>query len=138
MSPPTPKALVFDVFGTCVDWRGSIIAEGRTLDARWGTRVDWPALADAWRGRYQPALDEVRSGRRPWTILDVLHRESLDALAPSFGLDKLDAAARDHLTRVWHRLNPWPDRSEEHTSELQSRPHLVCRLLLGTKKHSRC
>src|SRR3989442_15764522 len=109
MSPPTPKALVFDVFGTCVDWRGSIIAEGRTLDARWGTRVDWPALADAWRGRYQPALDEVRSGRRPWTILDVLHRESLDALAPSFGLDKLDAAARDHLNRVWHRLNPWPD-----------------------------
>src|SRR5439155_713838 len=109
MPPLTPKALVFDVFGTCVAWRGSIIAEGRTLDARWGTRVDWPALADAWRGRYQPALDEVRSGRRPWTILDVLHRESLDALAPSFGLDKLDAAARDHLNRVWHRLNPWPD-----------------------------
>src|SRR2546422_811026 len=123
MPPLTPKALVFDVFGTCVDWRGSIIAEGRTLDARWGTRVDWPALADAWRGRYQPALDEVRSGRRPWTILDVLHRESLDALAPSFGLDKLDAAegrrqrverlamehVEDHLTRVWHRLNPWPD-----------------------------
>src|SRR5881409_2770626 len=88
MPPLTPKALIFDVFGTCVDWRGSIIAEGRTLDARWGTRVDWPTLADAWRGRYQPALD---------------------ALAPSLGLDKLDEAARDHLNRVWHRLNPWPD-----------------------------
>src|SRR5256886_8767541 len=109
MSPLTPKALVFDVFGTCVDWRGSIIAEGRTLAGGGGPGVAWPALAAAWRGRYQPALDEVRSGRRPWTILDVLHRESLDALAPSFGLDKLDAAARDHLTRVWHRLNPWPD-----------------------------
>jgi 2-haloacid dehalogenase len=109
MSALTPKALIFDVFGTCVDWRGSIIAEGRALDARWGTVVDWAALADAWRGRYQPALDEVRSGRRPWTILDVLHRESLDALAPAFGLDKLDEAQRDHLNRVWHRLTPWAD-----------------------------
>lgn len=104
-----PRALVFDVFGTCVDWRGSIIAEGPSVDARWGTSTDWARLADAWRARYQPALEEVRSGRRPWTILDVLHRESLDALAPSFGLDTLDAAARDQLTRVWHRLRPWPD-----------------------------
>jgi 2-haloacid dehalogenase len=104
-----PRALVFDVFGTCVDWRGSIIAEGPSLDARWRTQTDWAKLADAWRARYQPALEEVRAGRRPWTILDVLHRESLDALAPSFGLGKLDDAARDHLNRVWHRLRPWPD-----------------------------
>jgi 2-haloacid dehalogenase len=109
MTALTPKALVFDVFGTCVDWRGSIIAEGREIDARWGTSVDWAAFADAWRGRYQPALEEVRSGRRPWTILDVMHRESLDALIPTFELDKLDAAARDQLNRVWHRLEPWPD-----------------------------
>ena len=109
MPVPEPRALLFDVFGTCVDWRGSIIAEGASLDARWGTSTDWAKLADAWRGRYQPALEEVRAGRRPWTILDVLHRESLDALAPSFGLDKLDDAARDHLNRVWHRLLPWPD-----------------------------
>ncbi len=107
--PLEPRALVFDVFGTCVDWRGSIIAEGPSLDARWGTSTDWVKLADAWRSRYQPALEEVRAGRRPWTSLDVLHRESLDALAPSFGLDKLDEAARDHLNRVWHRLRPWPD-----------------------------
>ena len=107
--PLEPRALIFDVFGTCVDWRGSIIAEGPALDARWGTSTDWAKLADAWRGRYQPALEEVRAGRRPWTILDVLHRESLDALAPAFGLDKLDEAARDHLNRVWHRLRPWPD-----------------------------
>jgi 2-haloacid dehalogenase len=103
------RALVFDVFGTCVDWRGSIIAEGPALDARWGTSTDWAALADAWRAKYQPALEEVRSGRRPWTILDVLHRESLDALAPGFGLGGLDEAARDHLNRIWHRLRPWPD-----------------------------
>jgi 2-haloacid dehalogenase len=106
---PEPRALIFDVFGTCVDWRGSIIVEGPSLDARWGTSTDWAKLADAWRARYQPALQEVRSGRRPWTILDVLHRESLDALAPSFGLAKLDDAQRDHLNRVWHRLRPWPD-----------------------------
>lgn len=109
MPPLAPRALIFDVFGTCVDWRGSIIAEGPSLDARWGTSTDWAKLADAWRGRYQPAIEDVRSGRRPWTILDVLHRESLEALAPSFGLDKLDEAARDHLNRVWHRLRPWPD-----------------------------
>ena len=109
MPAPDPRALIFDVFGTCVDWRGSIIAEGPSLDARWGTSTDWPRLADAWRGRYQPAIEEVRSGRRPWTILDVLHRESLDALAPSFGLDKLDETQRDHLNRIWHRLRPWPD-----------------------------
>ena len=109
MPAPEPRALIFDVFGTCVDWRGSIIAEGPSLDARWGTSTDWAALADAWRGRYQPALEEVRTGRRPWTILDVLHRESLDALVPSFGLDKLDEAQRDHLNRIWHRLRPWPD-----------------------------
>ena len=71
--------------------------------------MDWAALADAWRGRYRPALDDVRGGRRPWTILDVLHRESLDALLPQFGLDHLDAATRDELNRVWHRLTPWPD-----------------------------
>ena len=104
-----PRALIFDVFGTCVDWRGSIIAEGAALDARRGTSTDWAQLADAWRARYQPALEEVRSGRRPWTILDVLHRESLDALVASFGLEKLDEAARDQLNRVWHRLAPWPD-----------------------------
>jgi 2-haloacid dehalogenase len=109
VTSPTPRALIFDVFGTCVDWRGSIIAEGAALDARLGTSTDWPKLADTWRGRYQPALEEVRAGRRAWTILDVLHRESLDALAPAFGLDKLDEAARDHLNRVWHRLRPWPD-----------------------------
>jgi len=104
-----PRALIFDVFGTCVDWRGSIIAEGPAVDARWGTATDWPAFADAWRGRYQPMLEEVRSGRRPWTILDVMHREALDTLAPSFGLEKLDEAAREELNRVWHRLRPWPD-----------------------------
>jgi 2-haloacid dehalogenase len=107
--PPPPRALLFDVFGTCVDWRGSIVAEGRAWNARLGASVDWAAFADDWRGHYQPALEEVRAGRRPWTILDVLHRESLDRLLPQFGLDRLDETTRDELNRVWHRLDPWPD-----------------------------
>src|SRR5438132_11826014 len=125
MPPLTPKALIFDVFGTCVDWRGSIIAEGRTLDRRWGTAVDWPALADAWRGRYQPAMDEVRSGRRPWTILDVLHRESLEKLFAKYEIGGLSEADKDHVNRVWHRLKPWPDTVEGLT-------RLKSRYIIGT------
>ncbi len=103
------KALVFDVFGTCVDWRGSVIAEGAALSARTGLKVDWAAFADAWRAEYQPSMQRVRSGGRPWTVLDILHRESLEKLVDRFGLSSLSAAERDHLNLVWHRLQPWPD-----------------------------
>ncbi len=103
------KALVFDVFGTCVDWRGSIIADGAALSARTGLKVDWAAFADAWRAEYQPSMQRVRSGGRPWTVLDILHRESLEKLVDRFGLSSLSAAERDHLNLVWHRLQPWPD-----------------------------
>ena len=91
------RALLFDVFGTCVDWRGSVEREL----ARRGLPVE---LAVAWRGEYQPQLETVRSGARPWTNLDVLHREALD------GLVKVDDP--EALTRVWHRLDPWPDTVE--------------------------
>ena len=84
------KAVVFDVFGTCVDWRSGVAREVALAAARLRVAVDALDFADAWRGRYQPAMEEVRSGRRPWTILDVLHRESLDALLPKFGLGALD------------------------------------------------
>jgi 2-haloacid dehalogenase len=77
--------------------------------ARRGRRADWPALVDAWRGRYQPQLEECRAGRRPWTPLDTLHRESLDALLPRFGLGDLADADRTELNLGWHRLDPWPD-----------------------------
>jgi 2-haloacid dehalogenase len=102
-------ALVFDVFGTVVDWRSSIIAEFEAFGAMRGLKADWTKITDSWRGLYQPSMEEVRSGRRAWTILDVLHRESLDKLLAEHGLDHLNAADRDHLTRVWHRLKPWPD-----------------------------
>ena len=103
------KALTFDVFGTVVDWRSSIIQEGRELGARLGLDVDWPQLADDWRGGYGPAMQRVRSGELPWTRIDDLHRMILDELIPRHGLERLDEEQRDHLNRVWHRLQPWPD-----------------------------
>jgi 2-haloacid dehalogenase len=103
------KALTFDVFGTVVDWRSSLIREGEALGKTKGLSVDWAKFADSWRGLYQPAMDEVRSGRRPWTKLDDLHRESLDKLLAQFGIKGLSEAEIDQLNRAWHRLDPWPD-----------------------------
>jgi 2-haloacid dehalogenase len=109
MQKPAVKALVFDVFGTVVDWRSSIIAEGEAFGARKGIRIDWAALVDRWRGGYQPAMQRVRSGQLPWTKLDALHRMTLDRLLREFGVSGLDEAAIDWLNRAWHRLEPWPD-----------------------------
>ena len=109
MAIPNVKALTFDVFGTVVDWRSSLIREGEALGKAKGLSVDWAKFADSWRGLYQPAMDEVRSGRRPWTKLDDLHRESLDKLLVQFGIKGLSQAEIDHLNRAWHRLDPWPD-----------------------------
>ena len=107
------RALTFDIFGTVVDWRSSIIAEGQALQQRLGlaatAAVDWPALADAWRAGYQPAMARVARGELPWTNIDGLHRQILDGLLPRFGLAALDEAERQHLTLAWHRLTPWPD-----------------------------
>jgi 2-haloacid dehalogenase len=100
------QVLAFDVFGTVVDWRGSI---ARELDPL-GLGVDAGAFADAWRSRYQPAMQAVRSGTRAWVRLDVLHRENLDATLAAFGVaERLDEAARVALNLAWHRLDPWPD-----------------------------
>jgi 2-haloacid dehalogenase len=109
-----PRALLFDVFGTCVDWRSSIIREGRALGERLRLGgVDWAGVADAWRGLYQPQMERVRSGSRPWTTLDVLHREALDRVLADAGLaDAVPARDRDDFTLAWHRLDPWPDTAE--------------------------
>ena len=106
---PAAKALVFDVFGTVVDWRGSIIREGQALGRRKKLQVDWAAFADAWRAGYKPAMARVRSGELPWTKIDALHRMILDDLLLRFPLGRLAEADIDHLNRVWHRLKPWPD-----------------------------
>ena len=99
-----PKALFFDVFGTCVDWRTSVIraVESFGLPAR---------FADDWRARYQPQLETVRTGERPWTVLDVLHREALDELLAEYGAP-LTEVQRAELNLAWHRLDPWPDTVE--------------------------
>ncbi len=111
MAPaPDIKALVFDVFGTVVDWRTSVARQAAVLAKAKGVDLDPVAFAEAWRGRYQPQLETVRSGKRAWTILDVLHRESLVALLPEFGLQgKLSEPEIDDFNRAWHRLDPWPD-----------------------------
>jgi 2-haloacid dehalogenase len=103
------RALTFDVFGTVVDWRSSIIREGHALGRAKGLSVDWAAFADAWRALYQPAMERVRSGQVPWTTLDVLHRLSLDRLLEQFAIRGLSEAEIDDLNRAWHRLDPWPD-----------------------------
>jgi len=100
------KALLFDVFGTVVDWRTSIIRELEAWGAAKGISADWAAFTDDWRKFYQPSLEEVRSGRRPWTILDVLHRESLEKLLTRYGITGLSEAEKDHLNKAWHRLTP--------------------------------
>jgi len=103
------KALIFDVFGTLVDWRTSIARETRLSLSPHGIEVDWDRLADAWRDQYQPAMDEVRSGRIPFSKLDVLHRRNLDVVLRDVGLDRVDEATRQHLNLAWHRLDAWPD-----------------------------
>jgi 2-haloacid dehalogenase len=110
MDPASIKALTFDVFGTVVDWRSSVIREGEALGRAKGiAHVDWAAFADAWRGLYQPMMDRVRSGAAPWTKLDDLHRMGLDRLLEEFKITGLSEEEIDHLNRAWHRLDPWPE-----------------------------
>ncbi len=106
------KALVFDVFGTVVDWREGIARDAAPFLARHGRGdIDPRAFADAWRKRYQPAMEECRTGRRPFTRLDVLHRENLELILRDHGLDpaRIGEAALAELNRAWHRLDPWPE-----------------------------
>lgn len=107
---PDVKALVFDVFGTLVDWRTSIARDVSALLGARGIDVDAEAFADAWRDQYQPAMEEVRSGRLPFSKLDVLHRRNLDVVLRDLGLaERLDEALKRELNLAWHRLDAWPD-----------------------------
>ncbi len=103
------KALMFDVFGTLVDWRTSIAREAETLLGREDITIDGPAFADAWRAQYQPAMEEVRAGRIPFMKLDALHRRNLDIVLAAHGLDRVGEATRRELNLAWHRLGAWPD-----------------------------
>ena len=103
------KALFFDVFGTLVDWRTSVAREAEAILKPRGHALDWLAFADAWRGEYQPAMEEIRSGRAPFVKLDVLHRKNLERILPRFGVAPLPEATAQHLNLAWHRLDAWPD-----------------------------
>jgi 2-haloacid dehalogenase len=109
MTPSSIRALTFDVFGTVVDWRGSIIREGRALAKQKNLKVDWAAVADAWRDGYKPAMDRVRKRQLPWMSIDQLHRLILDDVLAKLRIDGLTPEDKDHLNHAWHRLRPWPD-----------------------------
>lgn len=105
------QALVFDVFGTVVDWRSGVARESAPFIARYAPSADPAAFADAWRRLYSPAMEEIRSGRRPFVRLDLLHRENLEAVLPEFGIDlaAVPPSELDALNLAWRRLDPWPD-----------------------------
>ena len=106
------KALLFDVFGTVVDWRSSVSAEIEHIAHKYGVEIDAAQMADAWRARYQPAMEEIRQNKRSFEILDILHRENLDHVLASFGLDDVSESDRATLNLCWHRLQGWPDSAE--------------------------
>lgn len=103
------RAIVFDIFGTVVDWRQSIILDLGAWGASEGLAADWARLADLWRGEYAPQKDRVLRGEIPWTKLDELHDEALGRVLPKVGLAGISPEQRLHINRVWHRLQPWPD-----------------------------
>lgn len=115
-----PKVIAFDIFGTVVDWHGSIAAEVQRLKLP----VDANAFATAWREGYQPAMARVRSGELPWTKIDDLHRMILDGILEDFALTTLSESEKQHLNLVWHRLNPWPD-SVQGLTQLKSKFTIV-------------
>jgi 2-haloacid dehalogenase len=104
-----PSAIVFDTFGSVVDWRSSLIADLTAYGKQRAIKADWPALVDAWRQAYAPSMNRVRTGELPWTKLDALHRASLDRLVAEHGIEGLTEDDLRHINFGWHRLLPWPD-----------------------------
>jgi 2-haloacid dehalogenase len=132
MTVQTIRALLFDVFGTVVDWRSGVAREAASFLARHGAQgADPAAFADAWRRRYQPAMEDVRSGRRSFTPLDVLHRENLQSILLEFGINPMQVPGTelDELNLAWHRLDPWPD-AVAGLSRLKAR-HIIAPLSNG-------
>lgn len=103
------KALIFDTFGTVVDWRSSIIQEGTAWGKAKGINIDWARFADRWRSGYMPSMARVRKGELPWTKLDDLHRMLLEDLLKEFKIAGLSEKEKDYWNHVWHRLKAWPD-----------------------------
>ena len=106
------KALLFDVFGTVVDWRTGIAIEVQMIAKKYNIELNADDFADAWRAEYQPAMEQIRSGKRSFTILDILHLENLKKIAPRFNLNNLSNEDLNFLVTAWHRLPGWPDSSQ--------------------------
>ena len=106
---PATKALLFDTFGTTVDWLSSMTAHAQKIGAGAGIDADWEGLVREWRAHYKPAIKPVREGKRPWAGFDQLHREELDKIVKQYGAGKLSDADRDRLTHGWHELKAWPE-----------------------------
>ena len=125
MAADRPVAIVFDTFGTVVDWRGSLIAELTEFGRQRAIEADWTGLVDAWRAAYRPSMDRVRRNEVPWARLDDLHRASLDQLVRNYRIEGLSDADLRHLNRGWHRLIPWPDWSlaSRGSSSISSSAH---------------
>jgi 2-haloacid dehalogenase len=109
MSVSDIKAIVFDTFGTVMNWRISVIEDFRLFGQRKAIDRNWEAFVDEWRTAYRPGMDAVRSGQWPWTTVDRIYRMKLDELLPQYELNSLSEDERVYLNRVWHRLAPWPD-----------------------------
>lgn len=124
-------AVLFDVFGTVVDWRSGVSREAKPFLEKHAPAADPEKFADAWRKRYAPAMEEVRTGRRPFVRLDVLHFENLIKILPDFGIDPQTVAETDleNLNLAWHRLDPWPDSVPGLTRLKQS--HIIAPLSNG-------
>lgn len=142
MPVPGIHALLFDTFGTVVNWRDSVIDDFRAFGARCGVDVDWEAFVDEWKTAYRPGMDAVRTGRWPWTRVDRIYRVKLDETLAKYGLDRFNEAERTHLNRVWHRLGPWPDAvagltrlKQEYVISPLSNGDLDC--LVNMAKHAR-
>jgi 2-haloacid dehalogenase len=121
------RVLLFDVFGTLVDWRSSLIGIAEDIAAREHAEADWAAIVDDWRRAYQPALDEIRRGPA-WRDLDSVQRETLSSVLASHDV-RLTADARETLVRGWRQLRPWPD-SREGLDRLRRR-HVTATLSNG-------
>jgi 2-haloacid dehalogenase len=104
-----PRVIVFDTFGTLVDWRSSLIRYLTEFGRERGVNADWTKLIDAWRAQYMPSLNNIRNRERPWATLDELHRASLEKLVTAHGINVLSRDDLDYIVNGWHKLTPWPD-----------------------------
>tara|TARA_B100000519_G_scaffold116575_3_gene100668 strand:+ start:104 stop:820 length:717 start_codon:yes stop_codon:yes gene_type:complete len=103
------QTLIFDTFGTLVDWRTSIVEDLSRWGAKNGVVLDWAAFADEWKTAYRPGMDAVNSGERAWVPVRQIYREKLDEMLPKYGLDSVSENDRHFINEVWYRLNAWPD-----------------------------